>query len=99
MCRRLDGIPLAIELAAARVAVMGPGEIAGHLDERFRLLTGARRGRVERHQTLRAAVEWSYSLLAEKERAVFDRLGVFPASFDEPAAVAGVATLRSSAGM
>ena len=88
ICRRLDGIPLAIELAAARVAVMGPGEIAGHLDERFRLLTGARRGRVERHQTLRAAVEWSYSLLAEKERAVFDRLGVFPASFDEPAAVA-----------
>ena len=88
MCRRLDGIPLAIELAAARVAGMGPAEIAGHLDERFRLLTGGRRGRVERHQTLRAAIEWSYSLLSRRERVVFDRLGVFPASFDEAAAVA-----------
>ncbi len=88
LCRRLDGIPLAIELAAARVATMTPAEIVGHLDERFRLLTGGRRGRVERHQTLRAAIEWSYSLLEETERAVFDRLGVFPASFDEAAAVA-----------
>jgi predicted ATPase/class 3 adenylate cyclase len=88
VCRRLDGIPLAIELAAARAAVMSPAEIAGHLDERFRLLTGARRGRVERHQTLRAAVEWSYSLLTDTEQTVFDRLGVFPASFDEAAAVA-----------
>ena len=60
ICRRLDGIPLAIELAAARVATMTPAEIAGHLNERFRLLTGGRRGRVERHQTLRAAIEWSY---------------------------------------
>jgi predicted ATPase/class 3 adenylate cyclase len=88
ICRRLDGIPLAIELAAARVAAMAPAEISGHLDERFRLLTGGRRGRVERHQTLRAAIEWSYSLLTEAERTVFDRLGVFPASFDEAAAVA-----------
>jgi len=88
ICQRLDGIPLAIELAAARVTAMGPAEIAGHLDERFRLLTGGRRGRVERHQTLRAAVEWSYSLLTETERTVFDRLAVFPASFDEAAAVA-----------
>ena len=88
ICVRLDGIPLAIELAAARVAGMGPAEIAGHLDERFRLLTGGRRGRVERHQTLRAAIEWSYSLLTGAERTVFDRLGVFPASFDETAAVA-----------
>ena len=88
LCRRLDGIPLAIELAAARVATMTPAEIVGHLDERFRLLTGGRRGRVERHQTLRAAVEWSYSLLDDTERTVFDRLGVFPASFDEAAAVA-----------
>jgi len=87
VCRRLDGIPLAIELAAARVAVMSPAEIAGHLDERFRLLTGGRRGHVERHQTLRAAVEWSYSLLTDRERTVFDRLGVFPATFDEAAAV------------
>ncbi len=87
VCRRLDGIPLAIELAAARVASMGPAEIAGHLDERFRLLTG-QRGRVERHQTLRAALEWSYSLLKDAERTVFYRLGVFPASFDEAAAIA-----------
>ena len=68
LCRRLDGIPLAIELAAARVAVMRPAEIVAHLDERFRLLTGGRRGRVERHQTLRAAIEWSYSLLDDVER-------------------------------
>jgi hypothetical protein len=73
---------------------MGPAEIAGHLDERFRLLTGGRRSRVERHQTLRAAVEWSYSLLGDSERLVFDRLGVFPASFDEAAAIAVCATGR-----
>jgi len=88
ICGRLDGIPLAIELAAARVAGMGLAEIAGHLDERFRLLTGGRRARVERHQTLRGAIEWSHSLLTDAERTVFDRLGVFPASFDEAAAVA-----------
>jgi predicted ATPase/class 3 adenylate cyclase len=88
VCRRLDGIPLAIELAAARVGMMTPAEIAGHLDERFRLLTGGRRGRVKRHQTLYAALEWSYSLLSGTERGVFDGLGVFPASFDEAAAVA-----------
>ena len=92
ICRRLDGIPLAIELAAARVASMTPTEIAGHLDERFRLLAGGRRRAVERHQTLRAAMEWSYSLMDDQERTVFDRLGVFPASFDEAAAV-GVCAL------
>ncbi len=86
ICRRLDGIPLAIELAAARVVSMNPAEIAGLLDERFRLLTGGRRTAVERHQTLRATVDWSYSLLQPTERAVFDRLGVFPASFDAAAA-------------
>ena len=77
ICRRLDGIPLAIELAAARVAAMSPTEIADLLDERFRLLTGGRRTAVERHQTLRATVDWSYSLLEPDERLVFDRLGVF----------------------
>ncbi len=86
ICRRLDGIPLAIELAAARVVSMSPSEIAELLDERFRLLTGGRRTAVERHQTLRATVDWSYSLLQPTERAVFDRLGVFPASFDAAAA-------------
>ena len=88
VCRRVDGIPLAIELAAARTVSMRPVDLARHLDERFRLLTGQRRGRVERHQTLRATVEWSYQLLADDERTVFDRLGTFPGSFDESAAVA-----------
>jgi predicted ATPase/class 3 adenylate cyclase len=91
ICRRLDGIPLAIELAAARTVAMSPGEIAARLDERFRLLTGGRRTAVERHQTLRATVDWSYSLLAARERTVFDRLGVFAGSFDAPAAEAIVA--------
>jgi predicted ATPase/class 3 adenylate cyclase len=86
ICRRLDGIPLAIELAAARVVAMTPAEIAGLLDERFRLLTGGRRTAVERHQTLRRTVDWSYSLLEPHERLVFDRLGVFAGSFDAAAA-------------
>ena len=88
ICRRLDAIPLAIELAAARVTSMSPAEIAGLLDERFRLLTGGRRRGVERHQTLRATVDWSYSLLDERERTVFVRLGVFAGSFDADAATA-----------
>jgi predicted ATPase/class 3 adenylate cyclase len=91
ICRRLDGIPLAIELAAARVVSMSPSEIRGLLDERFRLLTGRRRRAVERHQTLRATVDWSYSLLGERERAVFNRLGIFAATFDAAAAQAIVA--------
>jgi predicted ATPase/class 3 adenylate cyclase len=82
ICRRLDGIPLAIELAAARVAALSPADIRGLLDERFRLLAGTRRSKVERHQTLRATVDWSYSLLDDNERMVFDRLGVFAGSFD-----------------
>jgi predicted ATPase len=81
VCRRLDGIPLAIELAASRVAAMTPAEIAALLDERFRLLTGGRRSAVERHQTLRAVVDWSYGLLSAFERAVFDRLAVFSGGF------------------
>jgi predicted ATPase/class 3 adenylate cyclase len=88
ICRRLDGIPLAIELAAARATSMAPGEIAALLDERFRLLTGGRRRGVERQQTLRATVEWSYALLDERDRVVFDRLGVFAGSFDAAAATA-----------
>jgi predicted ATPase/class 3 adenylate cyclase len=92
LCRRLDGVPLAIELAAARVASMSPGEIARLLDERFRLLTGGRRTAVERHQTLRATVDWSYSLLDERERTVFERLGVFVGSFDAAAASTVAAT-------
>ncbi len=76
LCRRLDGIPLAIELAAARVRMFSPAELAERLDQRFRLLTGGR-GAVERHHTLRAAIDWSYDMLAAGERAVFDRLSVF----------------------
>ena len=92
ICRRLDGIPLAIELAAARVVSMSPNEIVALLDERFRLLTGGRRTAVERHQTLRAAVDWSYSLLTEAEQLVFARLSVFSGSFaatDATAVVTG----------
>ena len=86
VCRRLDGIPLAIELAAARVAALRPAEIAGLLDERFRLLTGGRADAAARQQTLQATVEWSYALLGQAERRVFDCLGVFPGSFDAAAA-------------
>ena len=88
VCWRLDGIPLAIELAAARVAALRPAEIAGLLDERFRLLTRGRADAASRQQTLQATVEWSYALLGQAERRVFDCLGVFPASFDAAAAVA-----------
>jgi predicted ATPase/transcriptional regulator with XRE-family HTH domain len=88
VCRRLDGIPLAIELAAARVAALRPAEIAGLLDERFRLLTRGRADAAGRHRTLQATVEWSYALLSDTERYVFDCLGVFPAGFDAAAAAA-----------
>jgi predicted ATPase len=81
ICGHLDGIPLAIELAAARVRGMSPAEIARRLGERFRLLA-ASRGSLERHRTLLGAVSWSHDLLSDQERAVFRRLGVFPASFD-----------------
>ena len=77
ICRRLDGIPLAIELAAARVPMMTPAELAARLDQRFRLLTGGQRGAVERHQTLRAAIDWSYDLLDERRAAVARPAAVF----------------------
>jgi predicted ATPase len=97
ICRRLDGIPLAIELAAARVIALSPRDIAAHLDERFRLLTGGRRAAVERHHTLRAAIDWSYAVLSRRDQAVFTHLGVFPASFDAAAAqaVAGTGGIES----
>jgi predicted ATPase/class 3 adenylate cyclase len=85
ICRRLDGIPLALELAAARVRGLNPAQIADRLDERFRLLSGGRRGQ-ERHQTLQAAVSWSYDLLDTGEKQLFRRLSVFAASFDLAAA-------------
>jgi len=80
ICARLDGIPLAIELAASRVAMMTPDDIAARLDERFRLLTGGSRTALERHQTLRRAVDWSYELLDLPEQRLFRRLSVFAAS-------------------
>jgi predicted ATPase len=86
ICRRLDGVPLAIELAAARTISMSPAEIAARLDERFRLLTGGRRSAVERQRTLRGAVEWSYDLLTPAERVVFCRLAVFVGGFTLAAA-------------
>jgi predicted ATPase len=92
---RLDGIPLAIELAAARTAMMSPAEILGRLDQRFRLLTGGSRTALERHQTLRAAIDWSYELLDADERALLDRLSVFVGGFD----LAAAAMLASGAGL
>ena len=81
ICRRLDGIPLAIELAAALVAHLSPRQIADRLHERFKLLTGTRRG-VQRQQTLQATMDWSYELLTEAQRTLLRRLAVFPGSFD-----------------
>jgi predicted ATPase/DNA-binding winged helix-turn-helix (wHTH) protein len=81
ICRRLDGIPLAIELAAARVPMLGVQGLHGRLDQMFNVLTGAARMRLRRHQTLRAALEWSHALLSDDERAVFRRLGVFAGGF------------------
>jgi predicted ATPase/tetratricopeptide (TPR) repeat protein len=88
ICRRLDGIALAIELAAARVAMLTPSEIARRLDQRFRLLAGGQRSTVERHQTLRATVDWSYELLGEAEQVLLDRLSVFAGGFTLEAAEA-----------
>jgi predicted ATPase len=88
LCRRLDGIPLAIELAAARVPALTPAEIAEHLDQRFKLLSAGRRAAVARHQTLRNAIEWSYQLLEPHEQTVLDRLAVFAGGFDLSAAQA-----------
>ncbi len=77
ICWRLDGIPLAIELAAARSRVLSPDQIAARLDDRFRLLTGGNRSVLPHQQTLRALIDWSYELLSESERVLFRRLGVF----------------------
>lgn len=88
ICHRLDGMPLAIELAAARARMMTPQEILTGLDDRFRLLTGAARTAIPRHQTLRASVDWSYALLAEEDRVVLRRLAVFAGGFTLDAAEA-----------
>ena len=81
ICRRLDGMPLAIELAAARVRLLGVDGVHKRLDERLHILTGGTRAMLQRHQTLRAALEWSYNLLSRDEQTVFRRLGVFVGGF------------------
>ncbi len=90
ICRRLDGIPLAIELAAARAAILGVEQVALGLHDRFALLTGGRRTARPRHQTLRAALDWSYRLLSEAERDLLNRLAIFSGAFslDDACAVA-----------
>jgi len=88
ICRRLDGIALAIELAAGRVDAFGVRGLANRLDDRFHLLTRGRRTALPRHQTLAAAFDWSYELLSETERAVMRRLGAFTGRFTMDAAIA-----------
>ncbi|MDV4159261.1 winged helix-turn-helix domain-containing protein [Rhizobium brockwellii] len=101
ICRHLDGIPLAIEFAAARAATLGIQQIAGRLDDRFVLLTGGRRTALPRHQTLRAALDWSYELLPETERQLLRNLAIFPAGFtlDAAVAVSGEAEAETALGI
>jgi predicted ATPase/DNA-binding winged helix-turn-helix (wHTH) protein len=93
ICRRLDGIPLAIELAAARAAALGVEEVGTGLEDRSRLLTGGRRTAVPRHQTLRATLDWSYELLTEPERMILRRLAAFAGAFG----LRGASTVAASA--
>ncbi|MEU3032424.1 ATP-binding protein [Streptomyces incarnatus] len=88
ICRRLDGLPLAIELAAARLRLLSPRQIAGRLDDRFRLLTSGSRTVLPRQQTLRAVVDWSWDLLDERERTVLREVSVFAGGWDLGAAEA-----------
>jgi predicted ATPase/class 3 adenylate cyclase/DNA-binding winged helix-turn-helix (wHTH) protein len=81
LCERLDRLPLAIELAASRLRSLTPVELLGSIDERLRLLVGGRRSRMERHQTMRGTLDWSYDLCTPIEQDVFNRLSVFPAGF------------------
>ena len=98
ICARLDGIPLAIELAAARVRALTPAEILARLDDRFRLLRSSGRGGHERHQTLLATVTWSVQLLSAEERCLFERLSVFAGTFSlgDTEAVCGIDPLDES---
>ena len=88
ICRRLDGLPLAIELAAARLRVLSPEQILHRLDDRFRLLSAGSRGVMPRHQTLRAVIDWSYQLCSPPEQALWARVSVFAGGFDLEAAEA-----------
>jgi predicted ATPase/DNA-binding SARP family transcriptional activator len=91
VCRQLDGIPLAIELAAARIDLLSVGQIAARLDDRFRLLTGGSRTVLPRHQTLRALIDWSYDQLSEPERVLLRYLSVFAGGWTLEAAEAALA--------
>jgi predicted ATPase len=97
ICRRLDGMPLAIELAAARIRALSPTEIVDSLHDRFRLLTGGARTAVRRQQTLRASVDWSHALLTEPEKVLFRRLAVFMGGFDLEQRRRSAAAITSSA--
>ena len=90
ICRRLDGLPLAIELAAARAALFTPQELLARLDDRFALLTSHARDLPERHLTLAHAIDWSYDLLSPAEQLLFRRLGVFVGGCTIEAAQAGM---------
>jgi predicted ATPase len=81
ICRRLDGIPLAIELAAARVKILTPKQLSQRLHERFRVLTGGDRTALPRHQTMRALIDWSYDLLSEREQTIFRKVSIFVNGF------------------
>jgi predicted ATPase/DNA-binding CsgD family transcriptional regulator len=94
ICARLDGIPLAIELAAARIRALSAGQIASRLDDRFPLLAGTSRGVHPRHQTLRAAIDWSYDLLDAADRTLLARVSVFAGGFPLEAAEAVCADVR-----
>ncbi|MCI0475311.1 MAG: NB-ARC domain-containing protein, partial [Anaerolineales bacterium] len=96
VCARLDGIPLAIELAAARLKVLSTQEIAARLDDRFNLLTGGSRTELPRHQTLRATMDWSYDLLSDAERSLLRRLSVFAGGFSLEAVETVCADFRFS---
>src|SRR5262249_22731560 len=98
ICRTLDGIPLALELAAARIGILTPNELADRLDQRFRLLTGGSRTTLPRQQTLQATLDWSYQLLTGSERSLFERLSVFAGGWTLSAAeqVCADATLPAS---
>jgi predicted ATPase/DNA-binding winged helix-turn-helix (wHTH) protein len=104
ICRRLDGIPLAIEFAAARAATLGIQPVVAGLEDRFRLLTSHRRTALPRHRTLRATLDWSYELLSATEHTFLRRLAIFAGSFDlkdatEIAAMAGAVELRGVQGV
>ena len=96
ICRRLDGIPLALEFAAARAANLGVDTVLLRLDKRFELLSGGRRDQLPRHQTLRATLDWSYDLLPPTEQNLLCRLAIFPAGFTLDAAIAMMDTLSRS---